>query len=398
MREVTIFFLFSLFVTNCQIPNNKDRDKIVTFDLKKLPKVSTVRLSELGFVDIEYIPLETTEQSLIHRNFNMSNLGDRIIFGDKSFILKQANSILKFKNDGSFIAKIGTVGRGPDEFQVCNDMEVDEKGQIYIVDAWKKKFFVYSGSGEFIKTITFPLYGSVEYRYVESMFLCYNQNNLGNVENSFNLIDTGGKIIKSFPNKYPFKMYKDAYGYLHENLFYQFNNRLFKKEVYSDTIYAFENMTFKPHLVIDVGEKLITPKARSEFAGMDLAKNYITPRNLFEFGNYVYYEFSYNFVFPNSETYGFIGSKKNNSQVLIDPEQGIINDLDGGLNVFPLTIKDDNTIIGWVEAIKLKTHVASERFKNSNPKYPEKKQELERLANSLKETDNPVLMMVRLKK
>ena len=32
------------------------------------------------------------------------------------------------------------------------------------------------------------------------------------------------------------------------------------------------------------------------------------------------------------------------------------------------------------------------------PKYPEKKKELEKLANSLKETDNQILMIVRLKK
>ena len=59
--------------------------------------------------------------------------------------------------------------------------------------------------------------------------------------------------------------------------------------------------------------------------------------------------------------------------------------------------KDDNTIIGWVDAIKLKAHVASETFKKSSPKYPEKKKELEKLASGLKETDNPVLVMVRLK-
>ena len=47
---------------------------------------------------------------------------------------------------------------------------------------------------------------------------------------------------------------------------------------------------------------------------------------------------------------------------------------------------------------QIKVRVASNEFKNSSPKYPEKKKELEKLANSLKETDNPVLMMVRLKK
>jgi hypothetical protein len=56
------------------------------------------------------------------------------------------------------------------------------------------------------------------------------------------------------------------------------------------------------------------------------------------------------------------------------------------------------TLISWIDAIKLKAHVTSETFLNSTPKYPEKKKELEKLANSLKETDNPVLMLVKLKK
>jgi hypothetical protein len=50
-----------------------------------------------------------------------------------------------------------------------------------------------------------------------------------------------------------------------------------------------------------------------------------------------------------------------------------------------------------IDAIDLKNHVASEAFKKSKPLYPEKKKELEKLANSLKETDNPVLVLVRLK-
>ena len=71
--------------------------------------------------------------------------------------------------------------------------------------------------------------------------------------------------------------------------------------------------------------------------------------------------------------------------------------MDGGQNIIPKTIKDDNTIIAWMDPLKLKAHVDSEVFKNSTPKYPEKKKELERLANSLKETDNPVLVLVKLK-
>ncbi len=46
---------------------------------------------------------------------------------------------------------------------------------------------------------------------------------------------------------------------------------------------------------------------------------------------------------------------------------------------------------------ELKQYVESDAFKNSTPKYPEKKKQLEQLANSLNENDNPVLMLVKLK-
>jgi hypothetical protein len=114
---------------------------------------------------------------------------------------------------------------------------------------------------------------------------------------------------------------------------------------------------------------------------------------LFEFGDYIYYEF-----FLGRLILGFIGSKKSDFRALIYPEKGLVNDLDGGPDIWPRTIKDDNTILSWIDAPKLKAYVASETFKDSKPKYPDKKEELEKLAESLQETDNPVLMMVRLKK
>jgi hypothetical protein len=398
MKTILKILIIPLLVISSQNENVKNKNIFITFNLKKLPKISTKTLFDLGFSEIEYIPLETNEKCLIQKSINLDMPGDRLIIGNNFYLIKQFNSILKFRNNGSFIAKIGTVGRGPDEFQICHDLEIDEKGQIYIVDGFRKKFYTYSENGEFIKTTNIPLDGVIEFRLVEGMFLCYNENNLGKVKNSFILIDKNGKVVKSFPNIYPYTKTPNMGYTFQENLFYRFNNKLFKKEVYSDTIFMFEDMKFVAHLSIEVGDKLITPKVQSELAGMDIAKKYISPQNLFEFGDYIYYQFMYTFNFSSTLIYSFIGSKLDNSHFLLDTGQGLVNDLDGGPNILPLTIKDENTIISSVDAIKLKAHVASEAFRNSKPKYPEKKKELEKLANSLKETDNPVLIMVRLKK
>jgi hypothetical protein len=77
---------------------------------------------------------------------------------------------------------------------------------------------------------------------------------------------------------------------------------------------------------------------------------------------------------------------------------GIYNDVDAGPRFYPMKQVNDSTLAMWIEAKQLKDHVASKDFMNSIVKYPEKKKELEILASSLKETDNPILMLVRLKK
>jgi len=54
-------------------------------------------------------------------------------------------------------------------------------------------------------------------------------------------------------------------------------------------------------------------------------------------------------------------------------------------------------MIGFFNPYQLKNHVASAQFINSVPKYIENKSKVENLAKTLTETDNPVLMLIKLK-
>lgn len=376
------------------------QNQIFTFNLTKLPDLSNVKLSDLGFVDIEYIPLETKEQSLISDIdlvfFNDYSI-NKIIPGDGYIIIKNGNRVLKFREDGTFFASIGKIGRGPDEINQIEDLDIDKENQnIYMVSGWQKKFYVYSPTGEFIKTFNVPFYVR-EFRFFGDSILCYCGNNRGDNENSFVLIDKQGHIIKVFPNKYHF-IQKSKFGFTHEILFYAYNKKLNVKELCSDSIYSFENTGFKPHMAIGVGKKQVTPKVRSECDMLEICANYIQPMNLLEFGDFIYYAFIEKFVLGDVKIYGYIGSKNINYQALFKLGEGLTNDLDGGSNIIPLTIKDDSTIITLVDALTLKKHITSEDFKNSTPKYPEKKKEFEKLATSLKQTDNPVLVLVRMNK
>lgn len=368
------------------------RAQILTFKLQKVPDKSNIKISEIGASKITYIPLETSSEGITP---NVS----RILFAKDYLLTQQYTNINMFRLDGSFITKVGTEGLRPDEFTVVHDIDINPiNGAIYIVDGWQQKFLIYDKKGKFNKTFKYPISAALNFRITNDGILTYNYNIRGNINQSFMLIDTAGKILKKFPNKYLWKRTAviNNYYVVGENLFYRYNGKLIKKEIYSDTLYEFRSRNFRPYLILNAGEFRLTPRIRTEPPD-SIEKKIFIPVNLFEFGNFVYYEFSVH-ITGNNELLAFIGSKKNFSVITFDASKGLINDLDGGPNIWPKTTSDDKTIIAWFDALDLKKHVASEKFKNSKPLYPEKKKELEELANKLKETDNPVLVLVSLKK
>jgi hypothetical protein len=391
MKTLIRILLISSLVVNCTSRTQRLDNELITFDLNELPEIVNIKLSDLAFADVAYLPLQTTENCII------SDIYD-VIFGEGFFIIRSySGQILKFQSNGSFVTKIGTEGRGPNEFTVAHDIDINEENQnIFLVSGWQKKFNIYSANGEFLRTFKCPL-STTSFRITEDGILCYNTNIMGNVDISYYLIDTMGHSIMNYPNSYSWHKAGPSAG-LYENLFYRFEGRLFKKEVYSDTVYVFENKVFNPHLVIKHGDKLISPEIRSNNSPEYLFEHYIDQKKIFEFGDYLYYEFMTDFKIGGQNfKRGYIASKKNSYRALINSNDGIINDLDGGLNIRLFTIKDKYTAISWVNALDLKRHVSSEKFKSSRPKYPEKKKELVKLAASLKETDNPILILLKLK-
>ena len=89
-----------------------------------------------------------------------------------------------------------------------------------------------------------------------------------------------------------------------------------------------------------------------------------------------------------------------NNEGSVELYGGILNDIDGGVPFKPEVYLYENEYEYLVELIypyTIKKHIQSIDFKNSSPKYPEKKKDFQKLADNMKETDNPVLVLVRLK-
>jgi hypothetical protein len=78
---------------------------------------------------------------------------------------------------------------------------------------------------------------------------------------------------------------------------------------------------------------------------------------------------------------------------------GFINDLDGGINFFPqYTNRNGDTWIMYQEAIDFMKNLEANNINSSNNLDPVKKRKLRKFVDDLQPDDNPVLMILYLKK
>ena len=139
---LTFILLFDLVLT----AQEKVTVPVIDFG-KDLPE-KVLKLDEVA--DIKFVPLQTTDESLIKSINGVSMNSSRIIVTDK-----MQHQIFVFDNNGKFLNKISKRGNGPEDYQsitqACVDFDAD---RVYIWDyAVLGRIKVYSLDGKYIKQI-----------------------------------------------------------------------------------------------------------------------------------------------------------------------------------------------------------------------------------------------------
>lgn len=118
------FVIFSLLcVTACQFHKANVEDNSIMIDW------DNASISGFNIENVEYIPLETTDSSLL-------GSVDKILFRNNCFYVldKMSGGIYVFDRRGNFISSVMKHGEGPDEYIELMDMDVDTGGNIYVAD------------------------------------------------------------------------------------------------------------------------------------------------------------------------------------------------------------------------------------------------------------------------
>jgi len=380
IKSKILFFTF-LLLFSC----GGKHTKLYEFDPGKLSEnnFSLVEIAE----DILYIPLDNKYPiSLIYNYYFINN---HIYLSVKDI------GILVFNREGKLSGRIGSIGRGPGEYRYPMEFTVDDLTEtVYVCDIGNI-IKVFSHNGSFRKSIAFNEYiGDIDIiRFNNSKLFLFNYLQFGDAENNWIVLDTLGQLIKTKERTVP--IFWSNWGA--KSGTYNFNNNLYYWNNYNDTVYEIlPDLSISASFLISPGEHRLP---RGQFDPQQKLSQYLFIEAMFEAKKYLVIKYFFN----GEKLIAFIEKESRKSYLPRCEESdnaGIINDLDGGPLFYPrsyLTMNGREYIVGLLDPYLLKTHVATTGFKEINPRSPEKKKELEQLANSLKETDNPVLVMVRLK-
>jgi hypothetical protein len=383
------YFLILLTVT---ISCKTEKKELIKFDSTTLIE-RDISLTEIAD-DISYIPLDNSTP--------IGPIYDNIKFLNNSIYLSAQNTgVLEFNMQGQFIRKIGKFGRGPGEYTHCYSFTIDDKsGTVYVRDGGgiMKAF---SKSGVYLRSFSLQEYGDMidEIEFFNSNLFTSYSIQYENANYEWIIFDTLGRVLDKKERTTP-KFVSNALG---GGGIYRFDNTLTYWNNYTDTAFLiFPDLKQKPSFIISSGEQRL-PKSKITVETMS---DYMWFQQIFETNHFIFIRY----FFPLKKYPFVLIDKHINKSYLINLNSddggstligGILNDLDGGTRFLPQSYFTKNSrefVVGLIYPYQIQAHVKSAEFKNATAKYSEMKENLIKLAGSLKETDNPILMIVRLKK
>ena len=369
-----------------------------------------LNISEIA-ESVEYIPLETTDSSLV---------GDlsQVYYTNGFFVLntfKNSKGILKvFDRKGQFHNTLSRLGRGPEEYTSINSIDT-YKNNIVILTF--HNIIEYSFDGKFIKSVP-----------IKKEEFCNGYSNIKKIDDKHYLlitipdykiqnkysaiiVDSSAKTKLSF--NYPKSEIEIAKNRKEEKLKgldnpVIFSNRSQGKVVTGNDEFIISHS--KEYESIDTIYRINYGKYKITSDNIKRVNKRSKHINLYgkilESNNHIFFNLNLRtldhkqmkmirrvgkdtvMLFPFSCA---LYDKRDGSFRLIDqPEdyqKGFIEDFEGGPAFWPSYISDDEYLVSFVNASEFiqhaQTHKVSDKFK--------------KIADGLKETDNPVVVLVKLK-
>ena len=387
----------ALILTSCNKEKGEQNDFVKLSVRDALNSERDVFLSEIAS-SIEYIPLETSDKSLI-----ANLLRPHLIDGTFYIIDNKWEDIKRFSRDGKFLGSVGGLGRAKGEFTTANPFNfyVDNETRYpHIFD--NTKLIEFDRDGAFVKEFYVPDFKNSNVhifkmvKYSGHYFIDASDFTSG--KGHLIILDSLGSPLNPLPN------FDKPESYAKDNdsdgpvefmsatpaLIYRFNDLLRIVTPDGDSIISFDNSLIRSvAYVIDYGNSKMTGTAGNDRGNSISATTTFTT----ESDNAIFLSLRIGENIKSSEFgewYRALYNKSSGEFNLLrkrDKRDAIINDIDGGVAFWPINHSPQGELIMPLSAIQFID--AAEKSKSP---------EMKRVAATLKEDSNPVIVVVKVKK
>ncbi|MDR1180924.1 MAG: 6-bladed beta-propeller [Bacteroidales bacterium] len=417
MKKIFILiYLLSIF-TGCSDEIKTEKYPIIDL-VGSVEKYQRVFCSDY-FSSIDLIPLETNEECLLR-----IGPSPKIILKD-SFIFMSGDCLYAFDRSGKFLNQIGRKGQGPGEYLYSSSFFLNtDKSVLYVEDLYK--ILEYDSNGNHIRTMHTPKLndkGLINLSYVGDDLFIGSMFNDGKNKYKYCLFDKNGEISECFPNYVFFNREKERASTYDRALDpIHVDNQLYLKDYINDTLYSLEKSKLQPAYIFELG-KYSYPIEYLETFNIENPH----PLNSFIFGTglgivgtpkFFFYNIRVpdlfskpkakpryspllNKLIPNeSYVYGIYNIEQK-TNILLDTDEhfqkGFVNDLNGGLPFIPKYYAGNNIVVDVWFPEDMKEMLSEEYFASQTIKDQQVYQKLKELLKDLKEDDNPVVVVAKLK-
>lgn len=379
MKKIFVLVLCAL-ITSCSFTGSQSPGDLTVVDvLGAFEKGTTFEAKDL-FTSIDYVVLESKDECLIGKDPHFFLVDNYILsIADKQIFVFE-------RKTGKFVREIGKWGQGPEEYDRTDFMgSVDEKMQTISTFANKGKR-IYSLEGNVLDNIALPSMVYETANLPTGEYVGFVPNFSGKENNKLHLFDKRAHIIKSFPNHFSTLPPEGLHFWKPNGWLYKYKNDVFFYELFNDTVFQVTTDSLLPKFKFSQGHYL--PPYEYQNRNDFLSQEYFMMKGVYETDRFLFYLYSfekklYIFVYDKKDKVGFVNECNENGG-------GVIVENDFLPFIFS-NVSSSNELIGYLDSYSVSEWFSAQ----GNDSYS--------ISTSLsllketKETDNPVVVIAKLK-
>jgi len=400
MKTITSITLM-LLLFSCVGKQNEGNVPTTIFVFNALENMENTYLSM--FVDnVAYVQLESSEKSFINIQPMIELTEDFIVV--RNWVRGEAPLLLLFdRENGKFLREIGKIGRGPDEYSLVPTNYFNQTQKIIYTIGSNNNILTYNLQGQVKDNFKIPEQFNTDVEgipvtvtsalfdaYLDSnTFVSYVQNYTGYEKKKIILFNKD-TITKIYPNYLSWERTPSRNINVISPIFYHFDNRLFFKEPYNDTLFEVKHNELNPRFIFSLGKNGIPYALQNEYITSGKSINATSVHNFTENNNYLFFT-----IFKDKKSYlSYYDKSKKSLHVSKGTDSqpsSIIDDINDFLPITKFHINERNELISYFEALSIR------KWLDANP---DKSKSLSKMYPWLKDFDdtgNPVIMIAKCK-